>query len=128
MFRARKRILVVDDNDVIHEVLKQFLGRAYVVETVVNASAALAIILRQPPDAIVMDVKMPGVDGISLLKSIREMGLQTPVFIITGYDSTAVALGAVENGATGYLPKPFDLLHLDQLIAQSVGSTPVSAA
>lgn len=128
MFRARKRILVVDDNDVIHEVLKQFLGRAYVVETVVNASAALAIIVRQPPDAIVMDVKMPGVDGISLLKSIREMGLQTPVFIITGYDSTAVALGAVENGATGYLPKPFDLLHLDQLIAQSVGSTPVSAA
>jgi len=128
MARARKRVLIVDDNDVIHEVLTQFLGRAYAVEPVANASAALAVIIRQAPDAIIMDVKMPGVDGITLLKSIRDMGLQTPVFIITGYDSTPVALEALQNGATGYLPKPFDLLHLDRLLAQSLGTPPVSAA
>jgi DNA-binding NtrC family response regulator len=55
------------------------------------------------------------------------MGVETPIFVMTGYDSTQVALEALESGATGYLPKPFDLLHLDKLIAHALGSTPAYA-
>jgi DNA-binding NtrC family response regulator len=119
--RHTKRVLVVDDNTVILDILKQFLGRGYTVEVVGNASLALASVVQKTPDVILLDVRMPGVDGLSLLKSLREMGVQTPIFVMTGYDSTQVAMEALEKGATGYLPKPFDLLHLDRLIAQAVG-------
>jgi CheY-like chemotaxis protein len=84
-------------------------------------------VVQKNPDAILLDVRMPGVDGISLLKSLREMGIQTPIFVMTGYDSTQVALEALESGATGYLPKPFDLLHLDKLIAHALGNQPSPA-
>jgi len=91
------------------------------VETVGSASHALAAVIQKSPDAILLDVRMPGVDGLSLLKSLRQMGVQTPIFVMTGYDSTQVAVEALESGATGYLPKPFDLMHLDRLIAQAIG-------
>ena len=77
--------------------------------------------VQKTPDAILLDVRMPGVDGLSLLKSLRDMGVQTPIFVMTGYDSTQVAMEALEKGATGYLPKPFDLIHLDRLIAHALG-------
>jgi len=123
--RHAKRVLVVDDNQVIQDILKQFLGRGYTVEVVSNASLALASVVQKAPDAILLDVRMPGVDGLSLLKSLRDMGVQTPIFVMTGYDSTQVALEALENGATGYLPKPFDLVHLDRLIAHALGESSV---
>jgi DNA-binding NtrC family response regulator len=119
--RQTKRVLVVDDNTVILDILKQFLGRGYTVEVVGNASLALASVVQKTPDVILLDVRMPGVDGLSLLKSLREMGVQTPIFVMTGYDSTQVAMEALEKGATGYLPKPFDLIHLDRLIAHALG-------
>ncbi len=119
--RQTKRVLVVDDNEVILDILKQFLGRGYTVEVVGNASLALASVVQKTPDIILLDVRMPGVDGLSLLKSLRDMGVQTPVFVMTGYDSTQVAIEALERGATGYLPKPFDLIHLDRLIAHALG-------
>ncbi|PYN28252.1 MAG: hypothetical protein DMD76_05700 [Candidatus Rokuibacteriota bacterium] len=121
--RSAKRVLVVDDNQVIQDILKQFLERGYTVEVVGNASMALASVVKKTPDAILLDVRMPGVDGLSLLKSLRDMGVSTPIFVMTGYDSTQVAVEALENGATGYLPKPFDLVHLDRLIAHALGES-----
>src|SRR4030095_16264242 len=58
---------------------------------------------------------------VSLLKSLREMGVTVPIFIMTGYDSLDVAQEALSAGANGYLPKPFDLLHLDRLVADACG-------
>jgi DNA-binding NtrC family response regulator len=118
--RHSKRILIVDDNEVIQDILKQFLGRGYSVDTVGNASSALAAVIQKSPDAILLDVRMPGVDGRSLLKSLRDVGVRTPIFVMTGYDSTQVAVEAMEFGATGYLPKPFDLMHLDRLLTQAL--------
>jgi two-component system response regulator (stage 0 sporulation protein F) len=125
--KATKRILIVDDNPVVQEVLRQFLVRGYQVDVATNASQALAAVVQKSPDVILLDVRMPGVDGLSLLKSLRGMGVETPIFVMTGYDSTQVALEALETGATGYLPKPFDLLHLDKLIAHAVGTPPAYA-
>lgn len=118
--RHSKRILVVDDNEVIREVLEEFLGRDYTVEAVGNPALAMSSIIQKKPDAILLDVRMPGVDGLTLLKSLREIGVHTPIFVMTGYDSRRVAIEALELGANGYLPKPFDLLHLEQLLADAV--------
>jgi CheY-like chemotaxis protein len=118
------RVLVIDDNAVVLNVLRDFLTPTYSVDTATSASQALAIVISHVPDIILLDIKMPGMDGLSLLKSFRSMGLTTPVFIMTGYDSTEVALDAFGHGANVYLPKPFDLLHLDRLIADALGAEP----
>jgi DNA-binding NtrC family response regulator len=118
-----KRVLVVDDNEVIREALHDVLGRDYTVETVGNAALAMKAIIQHQPDAILLDIRMPGVDGLSLLKSLREMSVRMPIIIMTGYDSKCVAIEAMEHGANGYLPKPFDLIHLQQLLANVVDSS-----
>jgi len=118
--RHSKRILVVDDSEVIQEVLKEFLREDYTVETVGSAALALTAVIENKPDAILLDVRMPGIAGLSLLKSLRQMGVQTPIFVMTGYDSTPVAIDALQHGATCYLPKPFDLIHLEELLANAL--------
>src|SRR5262245_55070050 len=117
--RHGKRILVVDDSEVIQDILQEFLQGRYAVETVGNAALAMAAVNKNKPDAILIDIRMPGVDGLSLLRSLRQMGVQTPIFIMTGYDSGPVAIDALQHGATCYLPKPFNLLHLEELLADA---------
>src|SRR5262247_3019527 len=103
-----KRILIVDDNTVVQDILRQFFEPRYKVQMANNASQALASIIKSA-------------DGVSLLKSLREMGVAVPVFVMTGYDSLQVAQDALNSGANGYLPKPFDLMHLDRLVSEAVG-------
>jgi CheY-like chemotaxis protein len=118
-----KRLLIVDDNSVVQDILKQFFDGRYTTEVASNASQALSLIVRRAPDVILLDVKMPGLDGLSLMKSLRQTGVKVPIFVMTGYDSMDVAQEARTAGAAGYLPKPFDLMHLDRLIADTVGTT-----
>jgi len=60
--------------------------------------------VRQTPDLVSADVKMPGLDGLSLLKSLRETGVVVPIFLMTGYDSLQVAQDALTNGANATCP------------------------
>ncbi len=117
-----KKILIVEDNEVVQDILRQFFSPRYSVQIAGNASQALSLIVRVAPDVALLDIKMPGLDGISLLKSLREMGVTVPIFIMTGYDSLQIAQDALNAGANGYLPKPFDLLHLDRLVADACGT------
>jgi DNA-binding NtrC family response regulator len=118
-----KRLLIVDDNNVVQDILKQFFEDRYTIEVASNASQALTVVVRQAPHVILLDVKMPGLDGLSLMKSLRETGVRAPIFVMTGYDSMEVAQEAITAGAAGYLPKPFDLMHLDRLVADATGTS-----
>jgi CheY-like chemotaxis protein len=121
----RKQILIVEDNDVVIDVLRDFLTQGYEVDAVRNAEAALETIQASPPDAILVDVRMPGTDGLTLLESLRKIGVTVPIFVMTGYDSPETAERAKRGGATGYLVKPVDLRKLDALLGTALKVPPL---
>lgn len=107
------RLLVVDDEAVIRDGLKRVLeGESFVVETCSSGFHALEIMQQRELDLIITDLKMPGMSGIEVLKSVRILQPDIPVILITGYASIDTAVDAMKNGAADYISKPFapDLL------------------
>jgi len=104
---ARTNILVVDDDEVVRlSHLRSLAAAQCNVETVWNGNEALRAMERHPFDVILLDLRMPGMDGMSVLKTIKERWPESEVVIITGYPSIETAKEAVRLGAYDYLAKP----------------------
>ncbi|MCB1860335.1 MAG: response regulator, partial [Gammaproteobacteria bacterium] len=104
------RIWVIDDDRSIRWVLEKALQKAGMeVTTYSNANGIMEALSREQPDAIVSDVRMPGIDGLSLLVSINEQYPNLPVIIMTAHSDLDSAVTAYHSGAFEYLPKPFDI-------------------
>src|SRR5215475_5296538 len=107
---AEGRILVADDEDGLRWVIeKGFRGAGYQVTAVKDGVAALAEAQSQPFDLILLDVRMPGIDGLALLKQIRDQRSDAQVVIMTAHGTMETAIQAMQQGAYDYLAKPFDL-------------------
>ncbi len=107
------RLLIVDDEVVIRDGLKRILeGESFEVETCSSGFYAIEIMQQREFDLIITDLKMPGMSGIEVLKSVRTLQPDIPVILITGYASVDTAVEAMKNGAADYITKPFapDLL------------------
>ena len=103
------RILIVDDEPKIGHALKTYLdGRGYIPTLISDGSAALAMILGEKEySAVLLDVSMPGLDGITTLKRLRDAGSNTAVIMMTGQGSEDLAVECMKNGADDYISKPF---------------------
>ncbi len=107
------RLLVVDDEAVIRDGLKRILEKeSFVVETCSSGYSAIEAMQKLDFDLIITDLKMPGMSGIEVLKSVRTLQPHIPVILITGYASVDTAVEAMKQGAADYVSKPFipDLL------------------
>ena len=107
-------ILVVDDDPALLEALPETLRlrmNGVTVDTADSAAAALDRIASQNYDAIVTDIKMPGMDGLALLSEIRARRPDTPILIITGHGEHALAVQALRGGANDFIQKPIDRDH-----------------
>src|SRR5712691_6070380 len=102
---AAQRILIVDDDPRVREVLREQLHDRYEVEDVANGSQAFGAMLRRRPDLIVLDIKLPGLGGEHVLKGIRTLDATIPVLAVTGSDNRAVVEEVLSQGACGYLLK-----------------------
>ncbi len=103
-------ILIVDDEQSICWGLSKLVeGLGHTAAVASSAEQAFQAAEAQPPHAIVLDVRLPGMDGLTAMKRFRELLGPTPVIIITAYGDLATAVEAVRNGAAEYLTKPFDL-------------------
>ena len=103
-------LLIVDDEEVISWALRKALERAgHKVATTASAEGAFELAAAQPFDAVILDVRLPGLDGLSALSRLRELTKQAPIIIVTAHGNLSTAVKAVEGGAFEYLPKPFDL-------------------
>ncbi|MEV0432232.1 response regulator transcription factor [Nocardia sp. NPDC050413] len=104
------RILVVDDEPMIVELLSTSLRfQGFEVATAADGAAALDTVRRFRPDALVVDVMMPGMDGFTLLRRLRADGVQAPVLFLTARDQTEAKLTGLGLGADDYVTKPFSL-------------------
>ncbi len=126
MSDALGRILVVDDEAPIREILTEyFAARGYAVEAAATGGDALAAIERGRPDLVLLDIRMPGIDGVETLRRIRARGDQVPVIMVTANEDVELARASLKLGAFDYVAKPFDFSYLDLTVAAGlVGGGP----
>ncbi|MDJ0921155.1 MAG: response regulator transcription factor [Henriciella sp.] len=102
-------LLVVDDDDRIRDLLQKYLSReGHNVTTAKDAAAARKLFNTFSFDLAILDIMMPGEDGLSLLKALREDGDQTPVLLLTARGQASDRIEGLKHGADDYLPKPFE--------------------
>lgn len=117
-----RRVLVVDDEESIRELLTKTLELAeYDVETVADARSALERLRVGVYDLLLADLRMPGMDGLALIREGRRLHPSLPVIIITGYSSEQSAIEAVNLGVVGYLVKPFRVPQVLSAVARALG-------
>ncbi len=115
------RILIVDDDIVVRDSLgKWFESEGFEVTIAPGAAAALETLSRERFDLALVDIKMPGVDGIELQAKLRQIEPEMPVVIMTGYASVETAVRALKNGAYDYITKPFDPDELVHLVTNAI--------
>jgi len=111
--RTRPKVLVVDDDAAMRDVIEEFLlEEGYDVATAPNVFTGLIEALAGKPDVILLDWKMPGLDGFRLLQSVERCIPDVPVIFVSGYIRPEVSLHALELGAAAVLSKPFALERL----------------
>ena len=114
MFEAA--VLVVDDDAPIRRMLERTLGaEGYDVCAVADGGLALAQVERSLPDVIVLDVAMPGMDGLAVTRRLRAKGVAVPILLLTARDALSERVAGLDAGADDYLVKPFEV---DELTAR----------
>ncbi len=110
------RLLVVDDEPAVRDALARALRlEGYEVELAADGREALAALAERPADAVVLDVLMPGLDGLEACRRLRASGDRTPVLMLTARVDVSDRVAGLDAGADDYLPKPFAL---DELLAR----------
>jgi EAL domain-containing protein (putative c-di-GMP-specific phosphodiesterase class I)/CheY-like chemotaxis protein len=118
---GRVRILVAEDDDLGRRLIQRILAAwDWDIVIVADGAQALERFAAERFDVVLSDIVMPKLDGIALLRAIRERDLEVPIILITGAPDMPSALSAIELGAYGYLPKPFDIDHLRSLLQRAV--------
>lgn len=119
---SRSRVLVVDDEAAIRDLLAKTLALAeYEVDVAPDGRAALERLRTLPYDLLITDLKMPGIDGLAVIREARRYRPDLPVIIITGFSTEASAIEAINLGVSGYLTKPFRVPKVLATAAKALG-------
>jgi DNA-binding NtrC family response regulator len=117
-----KSILIVDDQKDFCTVLSDSLSQDhYRVFTAFNGKMALQLVKKEKPDLMLLDIKMPGMDGIEVLRKIKKMKKEIAVIMFTAYGTLETARKAMKLGAYDYVTKPVDLFLLKSLVKEVLG-------
>lgn len=116
------RIVVIDDDYAMRLSCRQILAKSgYAVETYEDGAKGLEAVLHDPPDLVVVDLKMPGISGMDVIARVREFDADIIVVVITGYPTIGSAVDAIKSGAFDFLPKPFTPDELRLVVRRALG-------
>ena len=117
MAREGPRILVVDDDDSVIRVMQQFFATAgYRVEFAQHGGDALTLVQHDPPDLVLLDLMMPGMNGVEVLQRILALRATLPVIIVTARADATLAEQTRALGAFAYVTKPFEFAYLARIV------------
>ena len=117
------RVLVIDDNpDVVDILVTCLRGEGYGMLSALTSDEGLKLVILSRPDLVLLDILMPGLNGVDVLKRIRSIAPTTKVIIVTGNADLRLAREALELGALAYIDKPFDLAYLKRVVAMALQS------
>jgi len=123
-----KRVLVVDDEGAARGGLQKLLAQdGYEVSVAASGAEALSLAAEVPPDVVVTDLKMPGMDGVELLGKLREQDVDLPVIVVTAFGDVGSAVSAMRAGANNYLTKPLDFEALSVSLERALESRALAA-
>ena len=129
--RLAGTVLLIDDEERMRIIMQNLLElNGFTVFTACSGEEGLTRLDQRRPDAVILDVRMPGMDGLVVLKKIRETLPELPVILVTHVDEEATREEAMRLGATAYVTKPFNFDGLKQALRQAIPSTksPASSA
>ncbi len=125
---ASRRVLIVDDEADVRKTLTDILRAMRYpdpleIEGVADGRDGLDAVVRQRPDLVLLDLQMPRMNGLMLLKQIRDVEPRLPVIVISATQENKLSTEALRQGAVAYLPKPFDPRHVEMLVTTFLDST-----
>jgi len=119
------RILVIDDDPAVVDTLVTLLGEdGYGVSSAVTSAEGLKLFILSHPDLVLLDIALPGMNGIEMLKRIRSIAPTARVVMVSGVTDPARAREALELGALAWVDKPFDLAYLKRVVAMALQDKP----
>ena len=121
MTDGNSRILIVDDDKGICELLSTLVeGEGFEALAAQDGEMALKMVRSEDPDLLLLDIIMPGMDGMELLRQAKDLDRELPVVLITGYADVPGAVKAMKAGAYDYLPKPFNVHEVMRVIHRAL--------
>ena len=122
-------LLLVDDDEVFRRTLGRALERrGFAVSVAEDAESGYALAAQEPPEYAVVDLKLPGDSGLTLVERLHALGADTRIVVLTGYASIATAVEAIKLGATHYLAKPANADEVVAALARSGGDASIPVA
>lgn len=119
---TKKRVLLIDDEARVRTSLKMVLEPSYDIFQAADAQEGLDVFRKEGPDLVLLDVILPGTDGLAVLQTLRSESKMTPVIMLTGTKSVKTAVDAMKLGAADYLSKPFDVEELRIVVNRALSS------
>lgn len=120
------RVLVVDDQNGVRRLLEElFKKEGYEVSVAADGVESIEKVKSSPPDLILMDMKMPNMNGLEASQEIKKIDSHIPIIMMTAYGETDVAQRALELGVRKYITKPFDILALRDMVRDVLGQDAV---
>jgi two-component system, NtrC family, response regulator AtoC len=121
MSASRPKILIIEDERVaLHSLSVMLADEGYDVRTAEEGATGLSIALNEEPDLILLDIRLPGIDGLSLLDKLRQGYSDSAVLIMTADTASDTAIRATQLGAFDYITKPLDIDHLLVLVRRAL--------
>ena len=121
--KGKRKVLVIDDERGPRESLRILLKRDYEITTAESFDAGFSLFKSRVPDVLILDIRMPGKNGIEGLREIRSIDRDTAVIILTGYGDLRTAREAIQIGANDYICKPFDANEMPKIVQQNIDRT-----
>jgi DNA-binding NtrC family response regulator len=120
-------LLIVDDEKAVRYAFKRTFCDEYTICTAANGKEAVDAVAREEPDIVLMDIRMPEMNGLEALAIIKEKYIHIPIIMVTAFADSATAMQAMKDGAFDYVAKPFDNDELRRVIEKALGSSRIQA-